>query len=118
MSLWRALVAAVMLTVGSAGAQQRLLPASKPANAPCVQVRIGNDEAGRWSCLNQALKAEVDKVAPVIADEPPGDRIAPIGLGLATPAATRQRLGDQYGRSVVPQRPARHFAPPALKPVR
>lgn len=118
MSCRRALVALMLLCVGSAGAQQRLLPASKPVAAPCVQVRIGNDEAGRWSCLNQALKAEVDKVAPVIADEAPGERIAPIGLGLATPAATRQRLGDQYGRSVVPQRPARQFAPPALKPVR
>lgn len=102
----------------SAQAQKRMLPASQPQATPCVQVRIGNDEAGRWSCLNEALKAEVDKTAPVVNTDSPGERLAPIGQGLATPAATRQRLGDQYGKSVRPQRPAQQFPASFPKPVR
>lgn len=101
-----------------AQAQKRILPASKPASAPCVQVRIGSDEAGRWSCLNEAMKAEVDKTAPVVNAESPGERLAPIGQGLATPAATRQRLGDQYGKSVHPQRPVQQFPSSLPRPVR
>lgn len=101
-------------------AQRRILPASQPAPPPCVQVRIGFDEAGRWDCINAAIKSEVDKAAPMNAADSPGERLAPIGQGLAVPAATRQRLGDQYGRSVAPQRPERSFptAPLARPPVR
>lgn len=101
-------------------AQRRILPASQPAPPPCVQVRIGHDEAGRWDCINAAIKTEVDKAAPVDAADSPGERLAPIGQGLAVPAATRQRLGDQYGKSITPQRPERSFptTPLARPPVR
>jgi hypothetical protein len=115
----RALVVVLALSAAaSAVAQPRRLPASAPQPTPCVQVRIGNDEAGRWSCLNQAMQAEVAKAAPVANTAHPGDALAPIGKGLATPAATRQRLGNQYGKSIVPQRPPQHFPSPALGPVR
>ncbi|ALN57683.1 hypothetical protein GLE_2334 [Lysobacter enzymogenes] len=98
-------------------AQRRILPASQPAPPPCVQVRIGHDEAGRWDCVNAAIKTEVGKTAPVSAADSPGERLAPIGQGLAVPAATRQRLGDQYGKSIVPQRPERVFpATPLSRP--
>lgn len=107
-----------LLWAGAAQAQTVRLPASAPSAAPCVQVRIGNDEAGRWSCLNQALRDEVRKSAPIVNTDSPGERLAPIGQGLATPAATRQRLGDQYGKSVVPQRPAQHFSAPLAPPGR
>jgi|GEM_PF-946318 len=101
-------------------AQRRILPASQPAPPPCVQVRIGHDEAGRWDCINAAIKTEVDKAAPLNAADSPGERLAPIGQGLAVPAATRQRLGDRYGKSIVPQRPERSFptTPLARPPVR
>jgi len=106
-----------LLAAAAAPAQRRILPASKPAPPPCVQVRIGSDEAGRWDCVNDAIKSEVDKVAPVNAADPPGERLAPIGQGLAVPAATRQRLGNQYGKSIVPQRPERSFpATPLSRP--
>ncbi|WP_408949939.1 hypothetical protein [Lysobacter sp. Hz 25] len=114
----RALVVVFALgAAASAVAQPRRLPASAPP-PPCVQVRIGHDEAGRWSCLNQAMQAEVAKVAPVVNTDHPGDALAPIGKGLATPAATRQRLGNQYGKSIVPQRPPQQFPSPGLGPVR
>lgn len=111
-----AALALSLLVTTSAQAQRRILPASKPP-PPCVQVRIGSDEAGRWDCINDAIKSEVDKVAPVNAADSPGERLAPTGQGLAVPAATRQRLGDQYGKSIVPQRPERHFpATPLSRP--
>lgn len=111
---WAALLACVVV---NAPAQRRMLPASKPTPPPCVQVRIGQDEAGRWDCVNDAFKAEVDKVAPMTVSESPGERRVPIEQGLAVPAATRQRLGDQYGKSLTPQRPVRSFpAPPLARP--
>lgn len=116
----RALLAVALACAAAASpAQRRILPASKPS-PPCVQVRIGADEVGRWDCINDAFKAEVDKVAPADAADSPGQRLAPIGQGLAVPAATRQRLGDRYGKSVTPQRPERSFlaSPLAPPPVR
>ncbi|MGO1072793.1 hypothetical protein [Lysobacter sp. CA199] len=111
----RAVLAASLACAATAvPAQPRVLPASKPAPPPCVQVRIGQDQAGRWDCINDAFKAEVDKTAQVTADEPPGERVVPIEQGLAVPAATRQRLGNQYGKSVTPQRPERSFPTPPL----
>lgn len=108
--------AALLCLAPTASAQTRILPASKPS-PPCVQVRIGQDEAGRWDCVNDAFKAEVARIAPVAAGESPGERLAPIGQGLAVPAATRQRLGDRYGKSVTPQRPVRSFpATPLSRP--
>lgn len=112
------IVVLALSAAASAAAQPRRLPASAPQSTPCVRVRIGNDEAGRWSCLNQALQAEVAKVGPVVNTDHPGDALAPIGKGLATPAATKQRLGNQYGKSIVPQRPPQQFPSPGLGPVR
>ncbi|QWP75492.1 hypothetical protein J5226_17990 [Lysobacter sp. K5869] len=114
----RAALAVALLGFAAAlPAQRRILPASKPAPPPCVQVRIGHDEAGRWDCINEAIKSEVDKVAPNNAADSPGERLAPIGQGLAVPAATRQRLGNQYGKSITPQRPERVFpATPLSRP--
>lgn len=112
-----AMMLALCAVAAALPAQRRILPASQPAPPPCVQVRIGHDEAGRWDCVNAAIKTEVGKTAPVSAADSPGERLAPIGQGLAVPAATRQRLGDQYGKSIVPQRPERVFpATPLSRP--
>jgi hypothetical protein len=87
-----------------------------PTSMPCVEVRIGQDSAGRLDCLNRAFRAEVDKVAPTVAaDAVPG--MPPSQLGQPTPAALKQRLGNAWGHSLVPQRPPRTFAPP-LPPAR
>jgi hypothetical protein len=81
-----------------------------PAPMPCVEVRIGQDSAGRLDCLNRALRAEVDEVAPMsVGDVTFGKSQGQ--LGLVTPAAAKERLGDAYGHSSVPQRPVRTFAP-------
>jgi hypothetical protein len=90
--------------------------ASPPAPMPCVEVRIGQDRAGRLDCLNRTLRAEVDKAAPTITGDAVSGR-SPDQIGQPTTAALKQRYGTAYGHSLVPQRPPRTFAPP-LPPVR
>jgi hypothetical protein len=111
-----AIAFAVLAASQATPAPQAALPPHPDATAPCVEVRIGQDSAGRLDCLNRALRAEVDEVSPASIDSPaagaPADH-----LGQPTPAAVKQRMGNAYGRSVVPQRPPRVFVPP-LPPVR
>ncbi|HEY2346398.1 MAG TPA: hypothetical protein VGH80_11005 [Xanthomonadaceae bacterium] len=85
-------------------------PSRSAASAPCVQVRIGRDSAGRLDCLNQTLRAEVDQARPLAIDVAT-DAQSPSRLGLPTPAEVKQRLGNAYGHSLVPQRPAQTYAP-------
>ena len=93
------------------GAPQARTPSSSsPAQLPCVEVRIGQDSAGRLDCLNRELRAEVDKTAPTVAGDPASGE-PPSRLGQPTPAELKQRLGSAYGHSLVPQRPAQTFAP-------
>jgi hypothetical protein len=75
---------------------------------PCVEVRIGQDIAGRLDCVNRALRAEVDKASPMISADP-ASGLSPTRLGQPTPAEVKQRLGNAYGHSVVAQRPAQVF---------
>lgn len=91
---------------------QRLQARGPSSREICVQVRIGNDEAGRLECLNQMLRETVDRVAPVANVDDPGSNLTPVALGRATPAAVKQRYGNAYGRSVMPQRPSRAYQPP------
>ncbi|UKE54783.1 hypothetical protein [Xanthomonas graminis] len=42
----------------------------------------------------------------------------PLQRGQPTPAALRQRYGDAYGRSLVPQRPQPHYLPTSFAPAR
>jgi hypothetical protein len=83
---------------------------------PCVEVRIGQDSAGRLDCLNRALRATVGQASPMTAGVD-ASSMPPTRLGQPTPAALKQRLGNAYGHSLVPQRPPRTFVPP-LPPVR
>jgi len=83
------------------------------APIPCVEVRIGQDSAGRLDCFNRALRAEVDKATPTVASDATSGT-PPTRLGLATPAAAKERLGNAYGHSLVPQRPLRSFTPPLV----
>lgn len=109
----RALCAAAVLLCGHAWAAETQ-PASAPgqdAAVPCVEARIGDDRAGHLDCLNRALRGEVGKVAPSLP-EAPAAGLAPTRLGQPTPAALKQRFGDQYGRSLRPQRPP-PIAPPS-----
>jgi hypothetical protein len=102
-----------LVPLPAASAQQGQVPSAPTEPMPCVEVRIGQDRAGSLDCLNRALRAEVDKVAPtVVSDTTSG--APPSRLGLATPAAAKERLGNAYGHSLVPQRPPRTFTSPLV----
>jgi hypothetical protein len=84
---------------------------STPTLERCVDVEIGGSNA--FSCLNQKLKREVDRVNPSL-NVPPLDAHSPdVKVGNVNEAAVRQQYGSNYGRSVTPFRPAPQvFVPP------
>ena len=92
-------------------AQQERRP--PPSPMPCVEVRIGQDTAGRLDCLNRTLRAEVaDATHSSVGDTVSGASASQ--LGQPTTAALKEQLGNAYGHSLVPQRPTRTFAPTLL----
>ncbi len=75
-----------------------------PTFERCVDVEIGGDKA--FGCLNQKLKREVDRTNPPF-NQPPIDARSPdVRVGNVNEAAVRQQYGSNYGRSVIPFRPA------------
>ncbi|MEG3086715.1 hypothetical protein [Sphingomonas sp. PB4P5] len=88
-----------------------------PAAGPCVEVDIAGNKAGHLDCASQRLQAatrQAQASAPN-ADrfDVPNARSADVVTGVANQTATRQRMGNQFGVGVRPQRPAAPvFAPP------
>jgi len=94
-------------------------PTTPAATAPCVQVRIGEDVAGHLDCLNRTLRAAAAKARPgAVQLATAATTLDPLQRGQPTPAALRQRYGDAYGRSLVPQRPQPHYLPTQFAPAR
>jgi hypothetical protein len=75
-----------------------------PTFERCVDVEIGGDKA--FGCLNQKLKREVDRTNPPINLPPLDARSPDVRVGNVNEAAVRQQYGSNYGRSVIPFRPA------------
>ncbi|ALA86833.1 hypothetical protein JY420_10900 [Stenotrophomonas maltophilia] len=76
--------------------------------APCIEVQVNGERIPAWDCLQRKL-APVSKTAksPALPEaerlmRQPGNQLMQYNL-----EGTRQRMGDAFGRSVVPQRPAR-----------
>ncbi|MNS86197.1 hypothetical protein [Cupriavidus necator] len=78
-------------------------------SAPCVEVEVNGERAPSFPCLTQKLQSpNAGKRAP------PGSRLAAEAiaqrpsnqLGLYNEAATSHRMGNNFGTSVYPQRPA------------
>lgn len=110
---WLALAALAMST----GPARAAPP--PPANAPCVQVRIGEDVAGHLHCLNQTLRAAAANARPSASPlAAAATALDPLQRGQPTPAALRQRYGNAYGRSLTPQRPQPHYLPTPFAPAR
>jgi hypothetical protein len=86
--------------------QGTIIGGQAPASAfeRCVDVQIGNE--GAFGCLNQKLRREVDKVNPSINLPPIDARSPDVRVGNVNEAAVRQQYGSNYGRSVIPYRPA------------
>src|SRR5262249_19507383 len=82
----------------------------KPSD-PCVSVDIAGRRAGAADCaarkLQDAAKAAQEKAQGQKTPDIPTATSPDTKIGVANDAATRQRLGDSFGKSVVPQRPTR-----------
>ncbi|WP_213938179.1 hypothetical protein [Pseudomonas sp. dw_612] len=95
--------AGVLLTVGATTAL-----AEEPLG--CVEVSVGGYKAPDYNCLSQQMGNNPEGAAAVQKNQEamnvPVNKRPPNQLGLATPAATGTRMGNTFGTSVKPQRPA------------
>ncbi|WP_115527822.1 MULTISPECIES: hypothetical protein [Xanthomonas] len=119
-SLW---ISVVLMTViaaapAAAASQAAVTPNPDSQAAPCVEVQIGQTSTGRLSCLNQLLRETTARATGARQAAVTPATGSPIHLGQPTPAALRQRLGQAYGRSAQPQRPAPPRYPTLFAPVR
>lgn len=76
--------------------------------APCIEVQVNGERIPAWDCLQRKL-APASRAAksPALPEaerlmRQPGNQLMQYNV-----EGTRQRMGDAFGRSVVPQRPAR-----------
>lgn len=76
--------------------------------APCIEVQVNGERIPAWDCLQRKLAPAAGTAARPDLPEAerlmrkPGNQLLQYNL-----EGTRQRMGDAFGRSVVPQRPAR-----------
>jgi hypothetical protein len=76
------------------------------ADQTCVEVEIGGQKAPAYSCINQRLQQQVQHVQPV-ANIPPLDAGSPaVAVHGFNETALQQQFGQNFGKSVVPFRPA------------
>lgn len=114
-----AIFAAAVVTSGSAAEESTTnLPeiiVGAPATASaehqrCVDVTIGNDQS--FGCLNERLKRQVDSVNPSLNVAPIDAKSSDLKVGVVNMPGVQQQYGKNFGRSVVPYRPA----PPVYSP--
>ncbi len=78
------------------------LPPSKMES--CVDVQIGADRS--FGCLNQKLKQQVDKTGSAVSTAPLDAKSSDIHIGIVNIPAVREQYGKNFGKSVIPYRPA------------
>lgn len=93
-------------------------PADADAAKVCADVRIGNDRAAALNCLNNQMQRKVEHeqgtpqpIAPIDARSQSNE------VGTANDAAAREKMGNAFGKSAVPQRPNPVFVSPLVPPV-
>ncbi|WP_447900930.1 hypothetical protein [Stenotrophomonas sepilia] len=76
--------------------------------ASCIEVLVNGERIPAWDCLQRKLAPATRPAKSAALPEAerlmqqPGNQLMQYNL-----EGTRQRMGDAFGRSVVPQRPAR-----------
>ena len=89
------------------------LSSAAPASENCVDVSVG--KAQSYDCINQQLGALAAQQHRASASEPdaPYSATSPANVtGQFDEAATRNRLGRNFGHSVTPERPGANTASP------
>lgn len=91
-------------------------PDANPAQT-CVDVQIGNDRTAYFNCLNGVLQRQVEheRNAPAIT-APIDAKSSSTQVGTFNEAAARQKMGNAFGVSAVPQRPQQTFVSPIVPP--
>ncbi|PQP04096.1 MULTISPECIES: hypothetical protein [Pseudomonas] len=76
----------------------------------CVEVTVDGYKAPDYNCLSQQMGNNPEGTTAAQKNQEamnvPISKRPPHQLGLATPAATGTRMGNTFGTSVKPQRPA------------
>lgn len=83
----------------------------------CVDVVVNGRAALSYDCLNQQLTPKVDASGGRTGtlESEAITREGPNAMGLPNPATISNRMGNQFGKSALPQRPpAGHPLPPLL----
>jgi hypothetical protein len=96
-------------------------PAQTPSSdggGPCVDVQVGNERVADLDCLNRQFRLRVEQEHAAPAISPPIDaRSSSTAAGTANQAAAEQTMGNAFGKSSQPQRPAPPvFVPPLSQP--
>lgn len=105
-----------LLALLLAGSTLHAAPPDSRAAAACIDVEVNGQRIPDYDCLGRLLAAPTDpqgQPSPPSAAEELARR-PPTRMGLVTPEATRQRMGNSFGKSTMPQRPG--TTPPALPP--
>ncbi|WP_065260553.1 hypothetical protein [Pseudomonas bananamidigenes] len=101
-SLWTLALSGLLLTL-SCGVQAEQA-------VGCVEVTVGGYKAPNYDCLSQQMGNNPDGAKAAQKNQEamnvPVNKRPPNQVGLATPAATSTRMGNTFGTSVKPQRPA------------
>src|SRR5215510_10246076 len=106
-----------LMAVGAAAAVWISAAEAAPSTHPaCVDVQIGNDRTPYFNCLNEELQKSVQRergtpqpAAPLSATSSPNQ------IGTFNESAARQRMGNAFGVSPIPQRPPKPvFVSPLL----
>ena len=92
-------------------------PATANPTQTCVDVQIGNDRSAYLNCLNEVMARSVEHERATPQPAAPLDVHSPSNqVGTFNDAAARQRMGNAFGVSPVPQRPNRVFVSPLVPP--
>lgn len=100
-----ALALALLLALPSAWADKAK---KQDEAAPCIEVQVNGERIPAWECLQRKLApAPKSAKSPTLPEaerlmRQPGNQLMQYNL-----EGTRQRMGDAFGHSVVPQRPLR-----------
>ena len=79
--------------------------AAQEDHQTCVDVTIGDQRS--YSCVNEQMKRFTEQHrASALGDAPYTAGVPSQQAGTFNQAATQERLGNAFGNSVVPQRPA------------
>lgn len=79
---------------------------AKPASGACIDTEVNGYHALSYDCLNQKMAPDAaPKPPPTLGSEAITQR-PPNQMGLPTPATIGNRMGNTFGTSAYPQRPA------------